>query len=493
MRGAVPPEAPVALVTKLRGMMRLAVLGPGAVAAGLRPGMALTDAQGLVPELLVSDHDPAGDRTTLERLADGCLRYTPHVAVEGTEALLLDLTGCLHLHGGEEAVVADIERRLGRMGLGVRAAFAYGPEAALALARFGRGPVTDERAAVMTLPIAALALGQESDTALARAGLTTVGDVARRPQAGIAARFGEAAVRAVRRMTGEVDSPLAFRPSEEPLIFDRRFAEPIARTDFALERLEELLTGAMVALEARKLGGRRFEAIVFRTDGAARRLAVATGTATRDGAMVMRLFRERIETLDDPLDPGFGYDMLRLTITAHDPLGAQQMLLEGGEAEEEREVDALIDRLSTRFGARTIQRFRSQDSYIPELVQEAFPAIDGPPPSGGWTMPPAGSPPLRPLTLFDPPRRIEVLAEVPDGPPHRFRWAGRLYEVSRFEGPERIASEWWRARSGDPSRAAPTRDYYRVEDGTGLRFWLFRHGLYGTGREPVWYLHGLFA
>ena len=97
---------------------------------------------------------------------------------------------------------------------------------------------------------------------------------------------------------------------------------------------------------------------------------------------------------------------------------------------------------------------------------------------------------MRPLHLFDPPHRIEVIAEVPDGPPRRFKWRRAMHDVIAHEGPERIASEWWKRRDAK----GLTRDYFRVEDAQGRRFWLFRHGLYGgEAGNPDWYLHGCFA
>lgn len=460
--------------------------------------MGLADARVAVPGLLVFDHDPHADAVLLERLADGCTRYTPHVAIEGTNALVLDLTGCSHLLGGERNLLADVDARMERRGLRVRAAFAYAPEAALALARFQRTPAADEHMAVMRLPVAALGLAKESEIALGRAGLQTVGDVARRPLSTIAARFGEDAVQAVRRMTGEAASPLAFRAVEAALIFDRRFAEPVARTDYVVDRLADLAGQAMEELAGRGHGGRRFEALFFRSDGLTRRLCVETGAPTRDARAIMRLFRERIDTLDDPLDPGFGYDMVRLMVPAFEPLGASQLRLEGGGARAGQDVEELVDRLSTRLGRGRVRRFVPRESHIPEQAQLSLPAIavtgSAATQPARWVTSPPGNPPQRPLHLFDPPQPIQVIAAVPDGPPHRFRWRKALHEVSRFEGPERIASEWWRARDGNPAHGAPTRDYYRVEDCRGRRFWIFRHGLYdGTGGHPGWYMHGLFA
>lgn len=100
------------------------------------------------------------------------------------------------------------------------------------------------------------------------------------------------------------------------------------------------------------------------------------------------------------------------------------------------------------------------------------------------------TPPDRPLRLFAHPEPVEVMAEVPEGPPLRFRWRRVMHEVARAEGPERIAPEWWRQEDS----ARSTRDYFRVEDAEGRRYWLFREGLYGRETaSPLWYVHGLFA
>ncbi|MBC7987099.1 MAG: DNA polymerase Y family protein, partial [Sphingomonadaceae bacterium] len=153
------------------------------------------------------------------------------------------------------------------------------------------------------------------------------------------------------------------------------------------------------------------------------------------------------------------------------------------------EVAALIDRLSTRLGSGRLLRFAPRDTHIPEQAQLAFPAVDHRTPAAR-PKPREGDPPMRPLHLFDPPQPIEVIAPLPDGPPHQFRWRRARHEVTRFEGPERIAAEWWRRRDGK----GRTRDYYRIEDVCGRRYWVFRHGLYGEAEVlPRWYMHGLFA
>jgi protein ImuB len=200
------------------------------------------------------------------------------------------------------------------------------------------------------------------------------------------------------------------------------------------------------------------------------------------------LLHERIGALADPIDPGFGFDLIRLMVPVTAPLAAQQLRLEGGSLADS-EVGALVDRLGARLGRGRVRRLVAADSHIPEQAAFDLPLADAMA-GAAWSAAPPGEPPLRPVRLFDPPQIIQVIAEVPDGPPRRFRWRRQTHDVVRHEGPERIGAEWWRRADG----AGLTRDYYRVEDSAGRRFWLFRHGLYGTEKpDPGWYLHGLFA
>lgn len=454
--------------------------------------MPLADARARVPELQAFDHDPAADHGWLERLADGCIRYTPMVALDPSQGLILDISGCEHLFGGEAGLGRDVEARLGGLRMTVRLAFGNTPGAAHALARYQALPARDEAAAIRRLPVAALELEPEATQGLLRAGLKTVGELARRPMATIAARFGAEAVAALRRLMGEEAKPIRPRIPVAPIVAERRFAEPVARTEYAIEVLGELAAHAARQMEERGEGGRRFEAYFFRSDGLVRTLSVETSRPSRDPALVMRLMGERVEGLSDPIDPGFGFDLIRLSVPITEPLAITQLRLEGG-AVREAEVTALIDRLSTRLGRNRVRRLVAQDTHIPEQMQLELPAVETDQPAAQWPKPAVGEPPLRPLHLFDPPQPIDVIAEVPDGPPHRFRWKRKFHEVRRFEGPERIASEWWKRRDGVVDRAGLTRDYYRVEDARGRRFWVFRHGLYEEKPDPSWYLHGLFA
>jgi protein ImuB len=409
---------------------------------------------------------------------------------------MLDITGCAHLWGGEEALAREAVERFERHGMRVRHAIAGTPEGAHALSRFPSAPAPDEEAALRRLPVEALRLEEESAVALRRAGLRTVGDLAARPPSALAARFGEEAVDALHCLLGWGHRPLAPRRPRPAVRVERRFAEPMGSTVYALKVLEEMAVEAGERLGERGEGGRRFEILFFRSDGLAFPLRVETSLPVRDAPAMMRLVQERIDSLADPLDPGFGFDMLRLTVPQAEPMAPTQLALEGGEARAQEAVAALVDRLSVRVGRRSIQRLAPRDSHIPEQAQLALPAVENRAPISWPKLAEPGDPPMRPIHLFDPPQPIEVVAEVPDGPPHRFRWRRAVHEVARYEGPERIAPEWWNAKDGALAgeSAGLTRDYYRIEDARGRRYWIFRHGLYGPeARHPRWYIHGLFA
>jgi protein ImuB len=486
------PETPLAFVVKAKSALRLAAVDQSARSLGLEPGMALADARARLPQLVAQDLDEAADRHWLEQLARGSIRYTPLAALDASDGLILDVTGCTHLFGGEKGLAADVEARMARLRMSLRLAFADTASAAHALARYQALPAKDEASAIRRLPVAALELDADATQGLLRAGLKTVGDLAKRPMASIAARFGGEAVTALRHLLGENARPMKPLVPIPPVCAERRFAEPVARTEYALEVLGELVTDTARQMEEKGEGGRRFEACFFRSDGLTRPLAVETSQPTRDCALVLRLMNERIEGLSDPIDPGFGFDLIRLSVPVVEPLAVTQLRLEGG-AVKEAEVAALIDRLSTRLGRSRIRRLTPQDTHIPEQMQLELPAVESNRPVADWPEAIAGEPPLRPLHLFDPPQPIEVMAGVPDGPPHRFRWRRKLHDIKRFEGPERIASEWWKRRDGAIDKPGLTRDYYRVEDVRGRRFWVFRHGLFGEKPKPQWYLHGLFA
>lgn len=491
---AAPDERPLVVVGRHAGALRIDALDGRAEAAGCRLAMPLAEARAVCPELRAVPADPEADGLLLEAIADWCDRYTPLVALDGPHGLLLDVSGCAHAFGGEAALLENVVAALSARGFEPRAAIAGVPGAARALARFTSGGVAapgHEAAQVAALPIDALDPDDQARLGLQRAGLKTVGAVASRGRGEIAARFGAGLGLALERALGQADQPISPRRPAPVRVVERRFAEPVLALDAALAALRALADALGRRLEAAGEGVRAVEAAFFRSDGKVVRAGVGTGAPTRDPEMLLRLLREKLDALADPLDPGFGFDLIRLSALAVEPLTPQPRSLDaahddaahGGDA-----VAAVVDRLAARHGRHRVLRFVARDAHRPEAEARARPAQDSGTGGGGWPAP-AGAPPRRPLRMFEIPEPVDVLAEVPDGPPVRFVWRRVTHAVARAEGPERIALEWWR-RGG----AGLTRDYFRVEDVDGARFWLYRDGLYLREAEhPRWFLHGLFA
>lgn len=482
------------MVEKAAGTQRLLALDAAAAAAGLRVGMGLADARALLPGLAVAEADPDADGALLAQIADWADRYTPLVGLAPPDGLTLDVGGCAHLFGGEAAMLADMLARLAAQGFEARGAVADTPGAASAAARFGRGGVVDPgatREALAPLPLAALRLAPETVAALGRVGLKTVGAILGQPRAPLAARFGADLLARLDQALGRDREAIVPRRPAPDLSAERRFPEPVARLEDVEAAVRSLAARLAESLERRGEGARALALALYRADGHVTRVEVGTARPLREPKTMVGLIGERLATATGGgLDPGYGYDMVRLSVGLAAPAAAVQTDLAGG-GDGEADVDRLVDRLGARFGLAAVSRLLPRESHLPERTAEAVPAAVVAERALAYAAAPrpdAGEPPRFPVRLFARPEPVETVAAVPDGPPLRFRWRRVLYEVARAEGPERIAAEWWR------DGAAPTRDYFRVEDAAGRRFWLYRDGLYEREAEtPRWYLHGLFG
>ncbi|WP_321505921.1 DNA polymerase Y family protein [Breoghania sp.] len=503
--GEPTSDRPHIIVEEAKGALRIAAVDAIAARRGLCVGEPLADARARVPDLIAHDADPQADAALVEHIADWCDRYTPLVALDPPDGLLLDISGCAHLFAdrkngddGERALLDDLAPRLRAQGFAVRAGLADTPGAAWAVARFGgrpglqgaiRIPPRETREALLPLPLCALRLEPDTVAALDRVGLKRIGDIADRPRAPLASRFGPGLITRLDQAMGFAEEPISPRMAVAQLSVERRLAEPIAREEDVREALRHLASLLARRLEKAGLGARALEFTLFRVDGAVRRLVVGTGAPLRSPARVLSLFAEKLRKAGDELDAGFGFDLLRLSVLESQRDDGTQI----GMGEEAAQADALahlIDRLGARLGLRAVTRFLPCDTHLPEHRSASVPAALAREDALFWIAEATGGAgPTRPLRLLERAEPVETVAGVPDGPPLRFRWRRAFYEIARSEGPERLAAQWW-SRGAD----APTRDYFRVEDTTGRRFWLYREGLYGRETAaPRWYLHGLFA
>jgi protein ImuB len=517
---ASPDDAPLIVTAKIDNALQLVALNDAAANAGLMAGMPLATARAMLPALEVIDADPVADAKTLNAIADWCDRFTPLVALDGVDGLFLDITGCAHLFGGEARMMAAVCDGLSRQGFIVSGAIAGTSVAARALTRHAHGRIVaagGEAASVAPLSIATLGADDKIVRGLNRAGLKSIGDVALRSPAEITARFGAAFTATLQQALGQGDAPISPRKPAPDYVVERRFADPVATHDVIMLTLSSLAAVLTAAMERHGKGARLLEAGFFRTDGAVRTICVEAGQPITHPDVVARLFAEKLDALADPLDPGFGFDLIRLSALHTVGVTAVQHGFDTS-ANEAEDVGHLVDRLVARIGRRRVIRYVPQDTHIPEHAALPIPAQEAVNGAGAWPVPIKHEPPARPLRLFARPEAIDVTADFPDGAPAQFRWRRNLHVIVRAEGPERIAMEWWRHRDAEEGDEVEedefaelhppqpetdlqqhdgsvlTRDYFRAEDRQGVRYWIYREGIFGREVDKFrWFLHGLFA
>ena len=454
--------------------------------------MRLADARALCPTLKTAPSDSEGDLMFLEHLALWAQRWGPWSALDEPDGLLVDVSAVAHLFGGEARLLADAKAAFARRGLSACLAIAPTTGAAWALSHFGperavlANPPRNGEDMLANLPVAALRLDGHVLTVLRRLGLKRLGQLHGIGRDALHRRFrsrspDENPLVRLDQLLGRVAEPLLPVIAVPDPLVQRRLMEPIRHRELLDRVLGDLAADIARDLEAKAQGARRIELGLWRVDGEVivRRLEFAA--ATRDPAHIARLFAGKL----DDVDAGFGIELLRLRASWTEPLALAQD--DFGTSVENRgtSLAECIDRLTVRLGEKAVRRPVSYASHIPERAQRWQPPLAPEPASQGEL-----AFHRRPLKLLDRPELIAVLYATPDGFPQRFRWRGQVHEVARVEGPERIAPEWWREKS-----TVRLRDYYRIEDGEGRRYWIYRHGLAGDGRggSPEWFLQGLCA
>jgi protein ImuB len=472
--------------------------------------MSFADACALYPRLNCAEADADADALFLKQLAEWCDLYTPLVGVDPPDGLFFDITGVAHLFGGEPAFARALAERLAGFGLRTRIGIADTVGAAWAAARYGKTAIVvpgQTAEAMAPLPLGALRLEPEIRDGLRQLGLKAVGDLMTRPRAPLAARFGQGLIRRLDQMLGREEETITPLLPVPALSVEQIFPEPVQRDEDLLAVLARLETRLCVMLEKRGQGARRMMARFFAVDGKMFRLEIGTSRPLRDPSHLHRLFTDKFALAQ--WDTPFGFDRIRLSVPeAEGLMASQQDLTSAGEG---LAFAHLIDRLSVRLGESRVQRLVPQDTHVPELASVAVPASAAeefaPSPyipnsgkarrakSGGCgeaTATQDSQVPARPLRLFERPEPVEAIAEVPDGPPVKFRWRRLMHEVVRTEGPERIAMPWWcEFSSAARKETNSVRDYFRVQTADGARLWLYREGHYGEAVSPRWFVHGL--
>jgi protein ImuB len=470
------PDSPLVTVTS-RVVM---AVDATSAALGLRPGMKLAQAQALVPGLKVHDADLPGDAALLRRLAEWCLRYAPLTAVDPPDGLWIDVTGGTHLHGGETRLLDDLVSRLNSQGLAARAAIADTPAVAHAVARFGSGGAVPPGKDVMAaFPIEALRLPADMLADLHLMGFERVGPLAAAARAPLARRFGVELAKRLDQAAGVLFEPIVPVAPLASIQARLGFVEPLLTAAAFSTVIASLVAQVCGDLERAGLGARRLDLRFERVDGSVQAIRIGTARPARNARHLARMLDERLECVD----PGLGVETMHLIVAMADTLGfvqAASTLV----AEASPDLAPLVDRLVNRLGEGEVYRLIPVESDVPERSMRQVPALTQVM-TGGW---PFELP--RPVRLLDPPQPIDAMALLPDHPPVAFTWRRVRHRVRHADGPERIAGEWWKR----DLEWASVRDYFRVEDEDGRRFWLFRRGNgsdMGTG-DMRWFLHGFF-
>jgi protein ImuB len=474
-------ETPFILASPDHGRMVVTATNALAQTQGVDTGMVVADARAIIPSLQVLDDDLQLSAKLLKGLAEWCIRYTPAVAIDPPDGLILDVTGCTHLWGSEKQYLTDIIKRFKQFGYEARGAMADTTGTAWAIARYGQDSLIIESgqqtAALLSLPPAALRLEAETLERLEKLGLRQVSNFISMPRTALRRRFGQHFLKRLDQALGleeEVMHPVQpVEPYQERLLC----LEPIVTAtgiEIALQRLLDILCHR---LQQEEKGLRAASFKGYRIDGKIEKIEIGTSRPSHNTRHIFKLFEIKLISIE----PAPGIELFTLEASkVEDASPVQEKLWETNGGLDDIGLSELLDRLAGKIGPNCIHRYVPDEHYWPErsfkLAADLHDTLQT-----TWK---AGRP--RPLQMLFKPELIEVTAPIPDYPPMLFRYKGKLHKITKADGPERIEQEWW-------LQQGQHRDYYSVEDEYGNRYWLFRSGHYDGVKSYQWFIHGFFA
>lgn len=471
-------EIPFVLASSDHGRMIVTAASTIAENLGVVKGMVVADARAYIPGLEVIDDPPGQAEKLLKRIADWCICFSPVVSIDLPDGLIMDVTGCAHLWGGETKYLNEIHKRFQTRGYQVRAGMADTIGAAWAVSRFGKDLLVQEgdgKEALLCLPPNALRIEPAIVERLFKLGLRQIEDFINMPAASLRRRFGESLLKRLDQALGYeaefVESVTPMEPYQERL----PCLEPIASATGIEIAIEELLRVLCGRLKKEGKGLRLASLKCFRVDGEIISVGISTNRPSSNPKHLFQLFEIKVSTIE----PALGIELFLLeALKVEDQDPVQERIWDASCGLDHPDLSELLDRLSGKIGASSIQRYLPDEHYWPERSVKKAGSLDETA-STAWIL---DRP--RPVQLFAKPENIEVTAPIPDYPPMFFRYKGKIHKISKADGPERIEQEWW-------IEEGQHRDYYAVEDEEGKRYWIFRSGHYSE--EYKWYLHGFFA
>ncbi len=478
------------LVSRERGGDVVICACERAESVGVRPGQSLAHARALAHglPLHIEPFDAREYADKLQRLARWAERFSPVVAPDHPDGLLLDIAGCEGVFRGADRLVKQLADALRKLGLPARLALGPTVGAAWAVARHGPRAVTlidadDVQGAVAPLPIAALRICWDARKSLSEVGIERIGDLLRIPRSDLAARFGDEVLRRIDQLTGDVAESVTGQPSEQRFEAVHEFDGPITRIDIIETVMRHLLRALLADMRAADQGIRHLSLSALRVNTAPTGFLLALARPTRDGSHIWNLIAPKVERLH----LGYGVEALRLSATQTARVTQEQLGLWAGALNEPSELDAaamgeLLDLLFDRFGRAAVVAMKPVESFVPEQAFIARAPLDAPKIKTQARILDVD----RPTRLFAAPEPVRVIALVPDGPPASLHWNGCDHPIRASRGPERLVLPWWSGRG-----ASTSRDYYEAELECGRRLWLFRMAT--NGEQGPWFVHGEWA
>jgi len=481
---AIPVEQAIVVISKSGSRRWVSAADASARKAGVRIGMPAAKAQALFQGLLMIEADPQADAAALERITLWALtQYSPIVAVDAPNGIVMDTEGADHLQGGELPMLTGIANLFGARGLTTRVAIADTWGAAHACARaISLATVIVPRGetvrAVERLPIALLRLPDKIVSDLRILGFRTIGELSATPRAPLTLRFGPEIGRRLDQLFGRAVEPIEPIRSPEQIEVTRSFQEPIGAAETIDKYVGRLVVELCDELQRKGLGVRRADLIIDKFDNTRQAIRAGMAKPARDVAWLTKLFKDRTEKID----PGFGIERLTLVAVMSQPLEEIQTASSFIEDVVE-DITPLVDIFGNR--GQRVYRLAPVASDVPERsVQRIAATAEDVDVFWSHQWP-------RPVRLLAHPELVEVIALLPDHPPVSVTWRGKRRRVKSADGPERIFGEWWQRTS----EWAAVRDYFIVEDDAGERLWIFRSGdgVDGETGSHKWFVQGIFA
>lgn len=470
---------PFVMAAAERGRMVIRAVNAKAEADDIQVGMVVADARAIFPSLQVVEIKEDKEEELLHILAEWCLRYTPDVALDLPDGLILNITGCPHLWGGERPYLKELVLKLRAMGYDARAAVADTIGAAWAVARYGKVTPLIEAGAhkevLGSLPPAALRLETEMTERLHKLGLYTIGSFMDMPRSTLRRRFGQEILTRLDQALGTATEAMQPIRPVPPYLERLPCLDPI-RTAKGIEiAIDNLLERMCHRLYREGRGMRTAVLTCLRVDNETQQVIISTGRPSRNKTHLFKLFELKISTIR----PALGIELFMLEATVTEELTATQEALWNTTGSDEKGVAELLDKIAGKVGVDKVHRYLPEERYWPERSYKEALSLQEKPATAWRTDRP------RPVCLLPHPEKIEVSVPLPDYPPLLFRYKGKSYRIVKADGPERIEQEWW-------LEEGLLRDYYCVEDESGARFWLFRSGHFNEV-QSAWYLHGFFS